>query len=162
MPAPQLVHHSFSDTQPPAKRAQKAVKRTRMSRATRLLTEDTAILPSLQETVDQLLALHPAGTANPFGQGIGPSNPPSISYKMVLKECRKLAKDTAPGISGWTVSIFQAAFRKDSKFAEMLSPTYSTNAQRDSSWSPISLRFHTHATGQESGSSTNRCRLNVL
>ena len=83
-------------------RVAKAIEQGKLSRAARLLADDTSVAPLDDGTVDSLRAKHPVGQLDPFGARIG-TPPSSLPDLALVRNCFAAFKpDTAPGVSGWT------------------------------------------------------------
>lgn len=102
-----------SSSSPLPARVAKAVEHGKLSRAARLLAEDSSVAPLNDETLEALRTKHPVGRLNPFGTRLG-TPPSSLPAVELVRECFASFKpDTAPGVSGWTPPLLGQALKSD-------------------------------------------------
>lgn len=94
-------------------RVAKAVEHGKLSRAARLLADDSQVASVDDETVELLRSKHPVGRPSPFGTraGSAPSSLPTID--LLRSAFASFKPDTAPGVSGWTPSLLGLALAND-------------------------------------------------
>ena len=103
---------SESTEQLRTKKAVRQVERGKLSRALRILSATSKVLPLSTEVVARLKELHPSGPSAPFPDR--PGNPfPTIPEEDVLNAVKSFAPDTACGPSGWSVNLVKLALRTD-------------------------------------------------
>ena len=94
--------------------AQKQVELGRLGNASRILDGNGAVSRQSAEVLESLREKHPEGDENPFGNNNGPqfSNLPPTT-EAIIEAFQSFRKDTAPGISGWTVPLLKIAMRSE-------------------------------------------------
>ena len=103
-----------------ARQTMKAIEKGKISTAGRIFSEESKLAPATAETAAKLQALHPAGSDNPFGNSAGPQCRLKVTETAALKVFRKLAPDTAPGISGWTMDLLTIVAVEGSEFSKFM------------------------------------------
>ena len=92
---------------------QKQVELGRLGNAARILGGQGSVATPTPEVVDALRSKHPQGPQNPFGAGVGPFSHSPPSTEALVEALESFKPDTAPGVSGWTVSLLKVAMRSD-------------------------------------------------
>ena len=93
---------------------QRQVELGRLGNASRILDQNGSVAGQTPEVLESLRDKHPEGQENPFGDNVGPqfaNKPPSTED--IVKAFQSFRHDTAPGISGWTVSLLKIAMRSE-------------------------------------------------
>jgi hypothetical protein len=103
------------------RRVQRQVRLGHLKQAARVLTSATGMAKPTAETVERLTALHPEGPIKPFGDAPGPACRAKITFALVKKALQSFDRETAPGVSGWTVDLIQLLVDDENKpFARFL------------------------------------------
>ena len=101
-------------------RVARAVENGKLGRAARLLSDNGAVAPLTEDTIQALRTKHPEGADNPFGarKGNAPSSLPEL--ELLLSSFATFKPDTAPGVSGWTPSLLGHALKSNDVQAFLL------------------------------------------
>ena len=92
-------------------RVAKLVEAGRLSSAARSLVGQAKVAEGTAEVIEQLQAKHPKGPTDPFGTALGPLPSKSPDLSDLTNGLKRMAADTAPGISGWTVPLLRQAMK---------------------------------------------------
>jgi hypothetical protein len=97
-----------------------AVEQGKLSRAARILADDTAVAPLSDDTIQSLRLKHPQGPTDPFGTRIGTPPASLPSAELITSAFATFKPDTAPGVSGWTPSLLGHALQQPEVSAFLL------------------------------------------
>ena len=97
----------------PMRSIQKQIEHGKLSRAARMLTDDSSVMQVTPEVIQSLQDKHPQGDPNQaFGSSPGPSPAPLPAASTILQALGSFKRDTAPGISGWTHHLLTLALKQ--------------------------------------------------
>ena len=92
---------------------QKQIEHGKLSRAARMLADDSTILQASPDVVQLLQDKHPQGNpTEAFGSAPGPLPAPLPADPTILQAMGSFKRDTAPGISGWTHHLLSLALKR--------------------------------------------------
>jgi hypothetical protein len=116
-PVPQLTEGQVplpEDRQiDPMQSIQKQIEHGKLSRAARMLTDDSSVMQVTPEVIQSLQDKHPRGDpCQAFGSSPGPSPAPLPADSTILQALGSFKRDTAPGISGWTHHLLTLALKR--------------------------------------------------
>ncbi|TPX32932.1 hypothetical protein SeLEV6574_g08431 [Synchytrium endobioticum] len=101
-----------TDNRPTTSRAQKLVEQGSLGRAARALTNPASLAALTQESKQKLEGKHPRGRARAFSTTSNPRAGPSPSNEDLMEALRTFPTDTAPGLSGWTVTLLKEVVKR--------------------------------------------------
>ncbi|KAG9631283.1 hypothetical protein KCU64_g16723, partial [Aureobasidium melanogenum] len=102
--------HNLRDT--PTRRAQRLVERGYLGRAARALVDPTSLARNSSEVLAKLKEKHPAGQQRPFASNASPRAGPRPTAEDIHQALATFPKDTAAGLSGWSVPLLQEACKR--------------------------------------------------
>ena len=102
--------HNLRDT--PTRRAQRLVERGYLGRAARALVDPTSLARNSPEILAKLKEKHPAGQQRPFTSNASPQAGPRPTAEDIHQALATFPKDTAAGLSGWSVPLLQEACKR--------------------------------------------------
>ncbi|KAG9994761.1 hypothetical protein KCU78_g18276, partial [Aureobasidium melanogenum] len=102
--------HNLKDT--PTRRAQRLVERGYLGRAARALVDPTSLARNSSEVLAKLKEKHPAGQQRPFASNASPRAGPRPTAEDIHQALATFPKDTAAGLSGWSVPLLQEACKR--------------------------------------------------
>ncbi|TPX42815.1 hypothetical protein SeLEV6574_g05388, partial [Synchytrium endobioticum] len=101
-----------TDNRPTTSRAQKLVEQGSLGRAARALTNPASLAALTQELKQKLEGKHPRGQARAFSTTSNPRAGPSPSNEDLMEALGTFPTDTAPGLSGWTVTLLKEVVKR--------------------------------------------------
>ena len=90
-----------------AEEAERLVRSGRLGPGCKHLTSDTTVADIDDDVLNELIAKHPAGPANPCGTRDGPDPGRAPGKEVVLKALDQFDPESSPGISGWTFRLLK-------------------------------------------------------
>ena len=110
---PPVGARGSASTRPLADQVHHHLRRGEIRAAARAVRGTNPLAPATEDTLAQLLELHPENLDDPFGDYDGPPGEP-LSNTCLTKAIHQLAHDVGVGISGWTTPLLKAAYEIDS------------------------------------------------
>lgn len=95
-------------------RIKRAVAMGKLSRASRMLSDESGIAPVDEATLAQLRAQHPSGDALPFADTTLPSVPAAPDLEELLYAFREFKPETGAAVSGWNQPLMKLALQNKS------------------------------------------------
>lgn len=88
------------------------MERGYLGRAARALVDPTSLARNSSEVLAKLKEKHPAGQQRPFASNASPRAGPRPTAEDIHQALATFPKDTAAGLSGWSVPLLQEACKR--------------------------------------------------
>nr|AFI41156.1 reverse transcriptase [Pyricularia oryzae]AFI41157.1 reverse transcriptase [Pyricularia oryzae]AFI41158.1 reverse transcriptase [Pyricularia oryzae] len=110
-PIPKIDFPSEKTDSDPVLNAKKLLEKGYIGRAAKAIIDPTPVAPETPESLNILREKHPIGQNNPFNTKSQPISGRQITEKAILLAISSIGREKAPGLSGWTRSLLDAAIK---------------------------------------------------